>query len=238
MNIVWISKIEWDMPHKTSRLKLSEALRKRGHTVTLYMAKKFGEKKFVSDNIIGVPTIHYPILSGIFFGLIVFFLFPVILKRKKVDIIVIDFTKIWLPFIISLKILNKPIILDIRTLPIDKDVTFSFKLLLALSRYVADGITTITPELKKILHDDFNLINIKIGVWCSGVSVDDFNDVTINTKSVIKGVSKDNKFILMYHGDYSPTRGIENLIKAISELDPSLKDKIKLFIIGMPENQI
>jgi len=63
MNIAWISKIEWNMPHKTSRLKMSEALIKRGNKVTLYMVKKFGEKGFVSDNVICIPTIHIPILS-------------------------------------------------------------------------------------------------------------------------------------------------------------------------------
>ena len=121
MNIAWISKIEWNMPHKTSRLKLSEALIKRGHNVTLYMVKKLGENITNKNCIVGLPTIHFPILSGFFYGLTIFFYFPILLSRKKVDIIIIDGTKIWLPFTIPLKILNIPIILDIRTLPIDRD---------------------------------------------------------------------------------------------------------------------
>ncbi|MCK5022136.1 MAG: glycosyltransferase, partial [Candidatus Pacebacteria bacterium] len=238
MNITWISKIEWDMPHKTSRLKLSEALIKRRHNVTLYMAKKFGENINNKNCIVGLPTINFPIISGFFYGFIIFFYFPILLSKKKVDIIIIDCTKIWLPFIIPLKILNIPIILDIRTLPIDRNESFFFKVAMYMSRYVVNGITTITPELKNILIDIYGLSNMKIGIWSSGVSVEDFiidkNEETIFNK---KESHKDN-YTLIYHGDYSPTRGIENLIKAISKLDLHLKINIKLIIIGIPKYKI
>lgn len=236
MNLVWISKISRDMPHKTSRLKMSEALQRRGHNVTLYMAKKFGEKDFNVDNVVCIPTIHFPILSGTFYGLIIFFYFPILLSRKKIDVIIIDCTKVWLPFVIPLRILNIPLILDIRTLPIDKDKSFLFKISIYLSRYIVDGITTITPELNTILRDVYNLKNKKVGFWSSGVSIEDF--IKPENKNRIQIKSKDHKFTLIYHGDYSPTRGIENLIKAISELDSSSKNKIKLLIIGMPTNKI
>ena len=175
MNIIWISKFSWDMPHKTSRIKMSDALIKRGHNVTLYLVRKFGEKNFYSDNLICIPTIHFPILSGIFYGLIIFFWFPIILSRKKIDVIIIDCTKVWLPFAIPLRILNIPLILDIRTLPIDKDKSFLFKVSIYLSRYIVEGITTITPELNAILRDVYNLKNKKVGIWSSGVSIEDFN---------------------------------------------------------------
>jgi len=236
MNIVWISKIESDMPHKTSRLKMSEALIKRGHNLTLYMVKKFGGKNFESDNVVCIPTIQFPILSGIFYGLIIFFCFPIFLRRKKIDVIIIDSTKVSLPFVIPLRILNIPLVLDIRSLPIDKDKSFFFKLNIFLSRFVVDGITTITPELSKTLIDVYNLKNKKVGIWSSGVSIEDFNKLDKNNGLQIN--LKDHKFTLVYHGDYSPTRGIENLIKAISELDSALKNNIKLLIIGMPINKI
>ena len=236
MNIVWISKISMDMPHKTSRLKMSEALRRRGHNVTLYMVKKFGDKNSASSNIVFIPTINFPILSGLFFGLSIFFCFPFILGRKKIDIIIIDCTKVWLPFVIPLKILNIPIILDIRTLPVDSEKSFFFSVSLYMSRFIVDGVTTITPELSKILRDVYNLKNKKIGVWSSGVYIEDFNKKGINQQTISE--VKSGGFTLIYHGIYSPTRGIENLIRAIGELSPSLKDKIQLLIIGMPTNRI
>ncbi len=247
MNIVWISKITMDTIHKTSRLKMSDALRKRGHNVTLCMIKKFGEEVFSSDEVIYIPTINFPILSGFFYGLIVFFYFPIFLSRKNVDVIIIDCTKVWLPFVMPLKILNIPLILDIRTLPVERDDPFFskvsiylsryiFKVSIYLSRYVVDGITTITPELKTILKDVYNLKNKKVGIWSSGASIEDFNKS--DKKNIIRIKSTNHKFTLIYHGGYGPTRGIENLIKAVSELDSSIKNKIRLLIIGMPTNKI
>lgn len=236
MNIVWISKISMGMPHKTSRLKMSEALRKRGHNVTLYMVKKFGEKNTDLPNIVQIPTINFPILSGLFYGLLVFVYFPIFLSKKSIDIIIIDCTKVWLPFVIPLKILNVPIILDIRTLPIDREKSFFFNVSLRMSRYVVDGITTITKELKKVIREDYNLEKKNIGVWSSGVSIEDFNELEINQHDILDGKSR--KFTLLYHGDYSPTRGIEDLIKSIGRLNPSLKKDIFLLIIGMPKDKI
>jgi len=236
MNIIWISKIEAGMPHKTSRLKMSEALVKRGHNVTLYMVKKIGEKFVNSDNIICIPIVHFPILSGIFYGLLVFFYFPIHLSRKKVDVVIIDQSKVWLPFLIPLRILNIPLILDIRTLPVDRDKSFFFKVSIYLSQYLVDGITTITPELETMLRNVYNLKNKKIGVWSSGVSIEDFNKPDKKNCAQIK--LKDRKFILLYHGDYSSTRGIENLIRAIGKLDYAIKKKIRLLIIGIPQFKI
>jgi len=47
-----------------------------------------------------------------------------------------------------------------------------------LSRYLVDGITTITPELNTILKDSYNLKNKKVGYWSSGVSIEDFSIIT------------------------------------------------------------
>jgi glycosyltransferase involved in cell wall biosynthesis len=238
MKIAWISKITMDMPHKTSRLKLSDALIWRGHEVTLYMVKKFGEKnKSGSDYVICIPTIPLPIFSGIFYGLIVFFYFPILLKRSKADIIIIDCTKVWLPFIIPLKILNKPIVLDIRTLPVENENLLFFKISIYLSKYVVDGITTITPELYEILKDDYNLKCKNVGYWSSGVSIEDFNKPIKKNNLVLN--FKNCDLVVAYHGDYdSQTRKIENIIQAVSKLDSTIKNKVGVLIIGMPSNII
>jgi glycosyltransferase involved in cell wall biosynthesis len=43
--------------------------------------------------------------------------------------------------------------------------------------------------------------------------------------------------VLIYHGTYAPTRGIENLVRSIGELTDPLKNTIKLFLIGMPPHK-
>ena len=237
MKIIWISKITREMPHKTSRLKMTEELSKLGYDIQLYMAKEFFEHPQKKDSIRYFPTIDFPIVSGFFYGLVIFFYFPFLLHKKKVDVIIIDCTKVWIPFVIPLKILNIPLVLDIRTLPIDRDTSATFTISMYLCRFVVDGITTITDELKKALIERYKLKNIKFGIWSSGVSLEDFDDNEKQQKEHIFQQNK-NKFILFYHGDYSPTRGIENLISSINLLNPELKKKIELFIVGMPTEKI
>jgi glycosyltransferase involved in cell wall biosynthesis len=222
-----------DMPHKTSRLKLSEALIRRGHTVTLYIVKKLGEKKPDSDYIISVPTVPLPIFSGIFYGLIVFFYFPILLKRSKADIIIIDCTKVWIPFVIPLKMLKKPIILDIRTLPVENENLFFFKISMYLSKYIVDGVTAITPELYETIKEMYHLNFNNIGFWSSGVSIEDFNKPHIQNNLKLSFINND--LVIVYHGDYdSQTRKIENIIRAVGKLDPQIKNKVGVLIIGMP----
>jgi glycosyltransferase involved in cell wall biosynthesis len=230
MNIVWLSKITMDTFHKTSRIKMSEALIKRGHTVRLCMVKKFGEKNFASDYITQFPTIDLPILSGIFYGLLVFFYFPFFLSKKNIDIIIIDCTKIPLLFVVPLKILNIPLILDIRTLPTEKEASFIFKLSIRLSKYIVDGITTITPDLNTILREEYDLKFENVGIWSSGVSVEDFDDADI--KRPVERLFSDKKFTLLYHGGIYPKRGIGNLIQSINRLDEDIKDDIQLILLG------
>ena len=45
MKIYWINNISDKYHYKTARLGFTEALRKRGHEVTLIMARHFTEKK-------------------------------------------------------------------------------------------------------------------------------------------------------------------------------------------------
>jgi glycosyltransferase involved in cell wall biosynthesis len=159
-----------------------------------------------------------------------------LLYKKRVDVIIVDSTKVWLPFVFPLKILDVPIVLDIRTLPIDRDKSLFFNISIYLSQFFVDGITTITQELSEVLKTDFNLKYMKIGIWSSGVSIDDFSEILDKR---YKQVEKNNQlFTLLYIGDYSSTRGIENSIKAIALLDSSIKNNIRFFIIGMPENKI
>jgi glycosyltransferase involved in cell wall biosynthesis len=105
---------------------------------------------------------------------------------------------------------------------------------LYLSRYITDGFTTITPELADILKKKFHLQDKKIGIWSSGFSKDQF---TIAQGDNAKGHDPD-MFVLMHHGSYSPTRGIEELIRSIAEIDDPLKKKMKLVLVGIPENKI
>jgi glycosyltransferase involved in cell wall biosynthesis len=236
MNILWITKLTDETCHKTSEFEMSEELRKKGHNVTIIMAKKIGEKKSINNKIIYLPTFELTFISGFIFGLVIFFYSPIVSLKKKIDMVIIDAATVWIPFTLTLKLCQFPLILDIRTLPIDREKSIGFDITLHLSKYAVDGLTMITPELEEILKKKYNLKNKKIGNWASGVSLKKFAPVsTINEK--IKFLRNLNFFILMYHGAYSTTRGIENLIKSLERLDIDLRKKIMLIIIGFSQDE-
>ena len=232
MNILWINKITDKEYWRTTQLELSKGLRARGHKVTLVMAKSIGEKKSMNDGIIYFPTLAHPLLSGIIFGLILFFNSPFIIRKKRIDIIMIDGTSVWLPFGITLKLFDVPLVIDIRDLPEYKKRSILFDVSLHLSKYITDGLTTITPELKELLIKKYGILNKKIGIWPSGVSIEKFIESHINNN--VPNQRDPKEFVLMHHGAYKFPRGIENLIKSIGELDNSLKKIIKLKIVGIP----
>lgn len=213
---------------------MSEALRKKGHDVTLILARDFSEKKVNKEGIVYLPTVDAKILSGLLFGFIVFFSLPKFFKNKKTDILVISGDTIWTPFLVLLKMFTIPIVLDLRSLPIDSDTIRLKNISLYISRYTTDGITTITPELADILKKKFHLQDKKIGIWSSGFSKIQFNETGIHSLQN----KRDGEFILLHHGTYSPSRGIEELIHSLTFLDDSLKDKIKVLLVGIPDNKI
>jgi len=232
MKIYWVTKLTEKDAFKTTQMGLSTALRNRGHDVTIFMAKNLSEKNDVTSGIRLLPTINYPIVSGLIYGLILLFYFPFHARKNNVDVILVDSGSIWSPFFVILKLFGIPIILDIRDIPIDEEHKLLKDISLHLSRYLMDGFTTISPELSEILNKRYHLKDKKIGIWSSAVSKQMFlefhktNDITKKDADL---------FILIYHGTYAPTRGIENLIRSIGELPNPLKNTIKLFLIGMPQ---
>ena len=230
MNILWINKITDAECWRTTQLGLTAALRKKGHNVTLVLTKNVGEKKHSKEDITYIPTIHSPILSGLFFGLIVSFYFPLFIRKNKPDIILIDGTSVWLPFVMTLKLFKIPIVMDIRTLPIKKTRSYLFDSCIHSSKIIADALTTITPDLVAIIRKEYDFNSKKIGIWPSGVSLDDF---TIKNNGNNGKKQHDSKFIVMHHGSFGYDRGMDDLIQSIAELDEPLREKTKLSIVGI-----
>jgi len=234
MNILWINKITDAEYWRTTQLGLTAALRKKGHNVTLVLTKDVGEKNNSKENITYIPTIPSPLLSGLLFGLLISFYFPFFIRKNKPDIILIDGTSVWLPFVITLKIFKIPLVMDIRTLPIKKKRAYLFDFCIHFSKIIADALTTITPELVTIIRKEYGFDSKKIGIWPSGVSLDDF---TIKNSGNNGKKQPDSKFVVMHHGSFGYDRGMEDLIQSIAELDEPLRKKTKLSIVGIDKEK-
>ena len=234
MNIIWFTKLTDKDSFRNTQVMISEALRKQGNEVTLILARHFTDKKEHQDGVLYLPTVNVRLLSGLVYGFIISLYLPSLLKNKKVDIIMVSGDTIWSPFLLFFKIFQVPLILDLRSLPIDTDTVLLKDISLYLSRYVTDGLTTISPELADILKKRYHLQDKRIGTWSSGFSKAQF---TMPEENMIKNRFADT-FVLLHHGTYSPTRGIEELIRSIAEVDDPLKMKMKLLLVGIPENKI
>ena len=235
MKIFWISELDKNTKHKASRFEMAESLRKKNHEVTLVIKRDIKEKKIENDELISLPSISSSLISKIVFGLILFFYVPLIIRKKKIDVIIIDVVHIWLPFLLTLKWLNTKLILDIRSTTIGISIDSILQdTSIKLSKYIVDGWTTITPELKEILTSKYKIKNKKIGVWESGVSIKKFTK-HIENENITN--EKSDTFKIMYHGSYSPKRGIENIILAIDKLNNSMKNKINLIFVGFNKTQ-
>ena len=165
MKIFWLTKLTDKDQFRRTQLEMSEALRKRGHIVSLILARHFSDEKQTQKNIIYLPIINCRIISGLIYGIIVFFYLPLLIKKKKINIVIVSGDTIWSPFFISFKLYHIPIILDIRSLAIDRDKSLLTDISFYFSKYLFDGYTTISCELKEILKKKYNLQEKKIGIW-------------------------------------------------------------------------
>jgi glycosyltransferase involved in cell wall biosynthesis len=172
-------------------------------------------------------------LSGLVYGFVISLYLPFLLKNKKADIIIVSGDTIWSPFLLFFKLAKIPVIVDLRSLPVDTETVFLKDISLFLSRYVTDGLTTISPELVDVLKTKYRLADKKIGIWSSGFSKEQF---TAAKEKMTKDQNAD-MLVLMHHGTYSPSRGIEELIQAIAEVSDPIKKKLKLILIGIPANK-
>lgn len=234
MNIIWITKLSDSNPFKSTQFGITSALRKKGHKVQLFLVKPLQSNTPSTPTHTYLSLIDIPFISGLIFGLYLLIVFPIVIKRNHVDVVIIDGDQILSPFCVILRMMKPLIIWDIRSLPIDRSSSFLHDLSFYHSKLFVDALTTITPELKMILTKKYHLHTKPIGIWTSGVSPEIFNDEQNPTFPLSDKDPKD--FIVMYHGTYSPTRGIEELITSISYISSDIKDHIKLRIIGINQN--
>jgi len=234
MNIIWVTKLTDKDSFRNTQVMLSEALRKKGNQVTLVLARHFTEDKADQQGFLYLPTINVRLLSGFIYGFILILCLPSILRKKKADIILVSGDTIWSPFLFFFKFLKTPVIFDLRSLPVDTDTVWLKDISLFFCRYVVDGLTTISDELADVLKIRYRLDDKKIGTWSSGFSEEQFT-VALGNEEIRKDA---DTFVLMHHGTYSPTRGIEELIHALADVNGPIKKKLKLMLVGIPESKI
>ena len=243
--MIWISYLYLDIfLHKTSRIEILEHLAKRGYNVYLIAvrSRRKYEPRNLNLHIISIPLRCVPAISRIVFVAILLFFLPYYITSLNPDFIVTDpdisiFGFIWAPLLSRIR--RFKVVLDIRSTPVETVgligylQTFFFNVSVFFAKGFFDGMTIITPSMKKEICDKFQIDPRFVGVWTSGVSPTLFNPKKYD-KEATKLRRKNGltgKFIVFHHGNFGLKRGIIECIKSIEILKSKYPDLV-LFLLG------
>jgi glycosyltransferase involved in cell wall biosynthesis len=232
LSILWVSFTILDAYlHKTAFFNIMGQLSELGHKPTLVAvrSKNAFRIEHLPIRIISIPLRYVPALSPVMFAISLLFFLPVYIVVYKPDFVIFD-PEIHIlsafPTLFISKFRKVRLVLDIRTTPVEtvgfrgflRRFWFSFSVLLAKKLF--DGITIITPLMKKEVCNDFGLNPEKVGVWTSGVSDTLFNpdNPRFAKEKLRKSLGLAENFVVLYHGVFTATRGLTETIEGIKVL--------------------
>jgi len=228
--------------HKTSRIEILRALAKRGHEVFLVATYSSKKKEFELTDVhaISIPLRYVPFFSTGAYVLLLFLYLPLSFLYLKPDFVIVepDATILSIAPTLLFPRSKKPkIVLDIRSTPVGIFgiggylKTLFFNIALNTAKKFFQGITIITPLMKKEICENYDINSRFVGVWTSGVSTIAFNPENCPGTEMRKKFHLEGKFVIFYHGVFGKERGIIKTIKAIEILKNRYPDLV-LFLLG------
>lgn len=217
-------------------------LEEHGHSATMlsFRSKNFARPRNLHMQLI--PVRYVPGISQIVTTLILAFLLPFYVALSNPAYVMMNpdvSTLSSLPSIIVSKFKKTKFILDIRSTPVETVGSrgtlqrFWFAASVLVAKRFFDGMTTITPLMRKEICDDFNLSSERIGIWTSGVSTSLFNPEKHSEEAIAlrQALGLSDKFVVFYHGVFSASRGLTETLGAIKILKQKCPN-IALFLLG------
>jgi glycosyltransferase involved in cell wall biosynthesis len=228
--------------HKTALLHILRKFAEFGHNPCLIAVRSRNRIENTPVRIVSVPLRYVPLVSPVMFTIVLVLFLPVFAILSKPDFIIFDPGVHILgcfPLLFVSKFRKVRAVLDIRTVPVEtvgfrgflQEFWFSVSILLAEKSF--DGITIITPLMKKEVCSRFNIDPAKVGVWTSGVSdtLFDPENLISDSRNLRRQLGLTEKFVVFYHGGFSPTRGLTETIDAMKMLMPKYPS-IVFFLLG------
>lgn len=241
MKILWVILKYFDVAlDKSARLEVLKQLRKDGHDVTFLTGYKREKYLYhLPNNIKFLFSIKKKGLHFLTLNISIFFYSLFSLRKLKPDVVLCcPYSS--LSLIPMTFLFKKPkYVLDIRSIPVEinspleklREKIFDFNVHCA--KWFFNGISVISPYMRKYIEQKYKIKEEEIGIWSSGVSVKHFNPHRLSTKKLeklTKALNLDDKFIVMHHGALTPNRGLQDVITAISMLKDNYKDIIFLMV--------
>jgi glycosyltransferase involved in cell wall biosynthesis len=225
--------------HKTTQLEILRAFAQNGNRVFLiasYSCEKVTSRPW-GVRLVLVPLRFVSFFSTIIYTLVLLLFLPWLLLHLKPDYVLVEpLTAIH--GILSRFLLprSKKVVLDVRSGPVGK-AGFAMRLSFESAMHMArrfNGITAITPLLKKDICSKYGFDSEFVGVWSSGVSTSVFNPDRYDASRMRRKFGLESKFVVLYHGTLGgprTPRGIIETIKAMGELRSGYP-QITLFLLG------
>lgn len=245
ITILWVSPTTLDIfLHITALLDILRQFAKLGHKVTLIAVRSRDVSRIKNPQVrmIIVPLRFVPVVSPIMFAIVLFFFLPISIIISKPDRVILspDVSILGsLPGLLISRFKKVKFVLDIRSIPVETVGfrgflhRFWFSVSVLISKKSFDGITIITPAMKKEICNGFDVDPDKVGVWTSGVSDSLFNPENLTAKrlELKRKLGLTGKFVVFYHGVFTATRGLTETIEAVKILRRK-HPNIVFFLLG------
>lgn len=241
MKIIWINCERFDRNlDKATWIEMTTCLRKKGHLVYLIVPFSGTRDNFgLGENIVYLPTMPWRGFYSLGFCLTVFLYLIAVTLLDTPNIILLG-EKTFFPLVpfmalSKLKLIKTKFVLDIRSIPVevhdllDRIKEQIYKAVVSLANFFLDGVTVISPLMKKQICNEYNIDKNNVGIWSSGVSLETFNFECIDPINEPPFCNKE--LIVMYHGVLSQSRGLQETVQAIKLLKSKYPD-IVFFMLG------
>jgi len=248
MKIVWVCYpqiLDLHTLHGSERIERLRYLSKEGNDVYL-IAADFEKEHYQRNsnlNLISIPLRRVPFFSFIMYGLVLFFFLPPYLVKTRPDFVISDPSTalflIWKP--VLSRLLKFKMILDIRSTPLNMGEVLDylrsicFTISVCIAKRMFDGMTIVTPMMRKEICQAFNISPKWVGILSNGVS-DEFltyEGEDRDRTALRKKLGLSNRFVVLYHGALrARTGGLVESIKAIALLKKCCPN-VTLFLLGL-----
>jgi glycosyltransferase involved in cell wall biosynthesis len=248
VSVLWVSftRLDTDL-HSMSVLNVLKQIVKFGDKVSL-IAVQSKNPFLVREGkltVLSVPLKGHAFFLPIIFTMFLFVYLPFYSIFSKAEVIVIDpYVDILcvFPQLIISKLKKQRIILDIRSIPVETAGfrgflrNFWFKVSVNTAKKLFDGMTIITPLMKKDICDSYKIEPGNVGLWSSGVDTKLFDPENNYLKGIeLKAkLGLSTKFVVFYHGVLTATRGLEKTLESIKLLVKKYPDVVLLFLGAGP----
>jgi glycosyltransferase involved in cell wall biosynthesis len=230
--------------NKTTFPDILQQFSRIGYQFSLITARsnKMPQIKNLQGRIILIPLKRIPYVLPAMYAIFMFFFLPLYILIIRPDFVIMEPNVHIIsafPSALISKLKKIKIVLDVRSIPVETVglrgnlEKFWFYVSVVTAKKLFDGITIITPLMKKELCSNFDINSTKIGVWTSGVSDSLFDPENLASRGsgLKRKLGLSGKFVVFYHGVFAASRGLDETIEAIKLLKP-MHPEIVFFLLG------